>query len=166
MFNFSGEPPRELGEHGGQLRPCPDRPNCVCSQQVREQGIASDPHHIHPLTFEGSASAAWKRLQAVIAARDDATVRTLQGRYLHVEFRSRWMGFVDDLECLLDAEQSVIHLRSAARLGYSDFGVNRARLEDLREAFDDEAEAAADSDDGEERPQHQRGDEQGDAGQR
>ncbi len=140
MFNLAGKRPRTLGLQNGRLRPCPNRPNCVCSQQeadVRGEG----PHHVHPFTFEGSPAAAWKRLRRVIEARPDATIITDDGRYLHAEFRSRLMGFVDDLECLLDPAHSRIEVRSASRLGYSDFGVNRARVEELREAFDDAAEA-------------------------
>ena len=100
-----------------------------------------------------SATVAWARLRSVIEARPDASLVADQGHYLHAEFRSRLMGFVDDLECLLDAERSVIHVRSAARLGHSDFGVNRARLEELREAFDDAADAVLDSGAAEERQQ-------------
>jgi uncharacterized protein (DUF1499 family) len=58
---------------------------------------------------------------------------TATDHYLHAECSSALFGFVDDLECLLDAEAGVIHLRSAARMGYSDLGVNRRRIETLRE---------------------------------
>ncbi|MGH7970152.1 MAG: DUF1499 domain-containing protein, partial [Limisphaerales bacterium] len=58
------------------------------------------------------------------------------GHYLHAEFRSPLMGFVDDVEFVLAPEQKLIHVRSAARLGYSDFGVNRKRAEFLRAQFE------------------------------
>jgi uncharacterized protein (DUF1499 family) len=52
--------------------------------------------------------------------------------YLHAECRSAFFGFVDDLELFLRADKKTIAVRSAARRGYSDFGVNRKRVENLR----------------------------------
>lgn len=134
---FEGRRPRDLGVHDGKLRPCPNRPNCVSSQSEADIRGELGPHHVHPLTFEGDPQAAWQRLLRVIRARPDATIVTEDGRYLHAEFRSRWLGFVDDFEALLEPEHQRIHVRSASRLGYSDFGVNRRRVEEIREAFDE-----------------------------
>ncbi|MDX5299597.1 MAG: DUF1499 domain-containing protein, partial [Gammaproteobacteria bacterium] len=62
-------------------------------------------------------------------------------RYLHVEARSRVMRFVDDLELLLHPDTGQIEVRSAARLGYADFGVNRTRIEALRHALEPDTSA-------------------------
>jgi len=116
-----------LSESG--LRPCPDSPNCVASDAQDE------PHQIAPLTFSTPAAEAWQLLQEQVAKLPRTIVVTEQPGYLHVECRSRLFGFVDDLEFQLRAEQGLIAVRSAARTGYYDFGVNRQRVEALREAL-------------------------------
>jgi uncharacterized protein (DUF1499 family) len=126
---FAGTPPATLGAPGGRLAPCPDRPNCVSSQ------AGPGPQAIAPLTFQGDPDAAMKALAAAIATLPGATIVTVRADYVHAEFASAVMGFVDDGEFALDAGAKVIHVRSAARLGHSDFGVNRQRIETLRAAF-------------------------------
>jgi uncharacterized protein (DUF1499 family) len=113
----------------GRFAPCPDKPNCVNSQ-------ASDAlHAIAPLKYSGSAGAAMLRLQAIVAASPGATLIEASPAYLHAEFRSRMMGFVDDVQLLMDEGSGVVHVRSASRLGYGDFGVNRRRIETIRAQF-------------------------------
>jgi len=126
---FAGTPPATLGAPGGRLAPCPDRPNCVSSQ------AGAGPQAIAPLTFQGDPDAAMHALAAAIATLPGATIVTVRADYVHAEFASAVMGFVDDGEFALDAGAKVIHVRSAARLGHSDFGVNRKRIETLRPAF-------------------------------
>jgi len=58
-------------------------------------------------------------------------------QYLHATFRSGLMGFVDDVEFLLDGTGNTIHIRSASRLGKSDLGANLKRIERLRSALQD-----------------------------
>jgi uncharacterized protein (DUF1499 family) len=55
--------------------------------------------------------------------------------YLHAVCRSRLFGWADDLELRIDTEAGVVHVRSASRVGYSDLGVNRRRVERLRAAL-------------------------------
>jgi uncharacterized protein (DUF1499 family) len=62
--------------------------------------------------------------RAKLVQEDDA--------YLHYEFTSLLLRFVDDVEFLFDDETKTIHFRSASRTGYGDFGVNRRRMEDIR----------------------------------
>lgn len=118
-----------LGPVAGRLRACPDRPNCVCSQEV------DGPHSIEPLRFHGPADTAWRRLEAIVREDPRATIVALSGNYLHAEFTTPWLKFVDDVEFLLDEQAGVIHVRSASRVGRSDLGVNRRRVEQLRSAF-------------------------------
>ena len=107
-----------------RLADCSKIPNCVCSQ-------ASLPaRHIKPLSFTGPAAIAWDKLQRLIAAMPRATIRTRDERYMRAEFTSRVFRFVDDVEFLL--EEGIIHVRSASRVGLGDFGVNRARVEEIR----------------------------------
>jgi uncharacterized protein (DUF1499 family) len=131
MGLFSGKRPADLGLKDGKLRAGDWRPNWVCSQVP-----ASDAkHHIEPLRFAGEAAPAWKALGEVIQAMPRATVVRRDSRYMHVEFSSSAMGFVDDAEFALDEAARLIHVRSGARLGVRDFDVNRERLESLRAGF-------------------------------
>ena len=63
-----------------------------------------------------------------------ASLVTATDDYLHAVCRTR-LGFTDDLECQLCRPAGVIHVRSASRLGYYDFGANRTRVEALRRAL-------------------------------
>ena len=96
---------------------------------------ADAKHFIEPLRFTRSPDAAWKALDAAVRATPGATVVTGNPGYMHVEFASRLMGFVDDAEFALDAPAGVIHVRSGARLGIDDLGMNRKRIEAIRAAL-------------------------------
>jgi uncharacterized protein (DUF1499 family) len=117
------------GRKQGRLNQCPASPNCVCSQDP-------DPaHQIVPLAFTGTADDAWGRLKTVVAGRPRARIVEESADYLRAEFRSRVFRFVDDVEFVMDEPNHVIQVRSASRVGYSDLGVNRRRIEALRAAF-------------------------------
>lgn len=121
--------PPPPGPSGPPLAPCPSSPNCVCSQDP-------DPgHRIAPLAFTGSPAQAMARLRSLIASLPRARILVEQDAFLRVEFRTRIFGFVDDVEFRMSAEEQVIHVRSASRVGYSDLGTNRRRVEGIREAF-------------------------------
>ena len=126
---FAGNAPASLGVRDGRLAACPDRPNCVSSQ------LSDKTHAVAPLDYMGGAEAAMARVAAIIEAQEGARIVTRRADYLHAEYQSKLMGFVDDLELLADPAAHVIHVRSASRLGYSDLGVNRARVDALRAAF-------------------------------
>jgi uncharacterized protein (DUF1499 family) len=131
MFKLSGKRPTNLGVKDGKLALPIPKPNNVSSQA----GIADRAHYVAPFKFNGDPAAAFQRLVALVRAQPRAGVVTQDDKYLHAEFSTPLMGFVDDVEFLLAAEQRVIHVRSAARLGYADFGVNRKRVETLRAQF-------------------------------
>ena len=76
---------------------------------------------------------AFEALADVVGARAEVTDRA-EG-YLRAVFKTRLMRFRDDFEARLDAEAGRIHVRSASRLGYSDLGANRKRVEALRSAW-------------------------------
>lgn len=130
---FAGERPAQVGQ--GTLAPCPATPNCVSSAATRAENA------IAPIAFRGNPAAAMQRLAEAAKALPGATVIVAQPNYLHVEIASRVMGFVDDLEAVPDPAAGVIQVRSASRLGRSDFGVNRERVEALRAAMDSMAKA-------------------------
>jgi uncharacterized protein (DUF1499 family) len=120
---FDWRRPTNLGVNGGRLAPCRRTPNCVSSQA----DPADAEHYIAPIRFRGDAMAAVRR---AVAAMPRATVISEQKNYLYAEFRSRLLGYVDDVEFFYDG--TAIQVRSAARLGRRDFGVNRKRVEKLR----------------------------------
>jgi len=130
MFKFSGQRPSNLGVQDGRLSVCPASPNCVCSCYADDKA-----HFIEPLAFTGDAAAAMTRLKQVIEAMERTEIITQHQDYLYAEFTSRLMGYVDDGEFYCDRPASVIQVRSASRLGQSDLGVNRKRIEEIRAKF-------------------------------
>ena len=131
MFKFSGKPPANLGAKNGKLAPIVHKPNNVSSQADSHDRA----HYVAPFSFTGDAAAAFEKLVKLVQSQPRARLITQDGQYLHAEFSTPGLGFVDDVEFLLRPEQALIHVRSAARLGYSDFGVNRKRVESLRAQF-------------------------------
>ena len=129
FMGCTGARPARLGVIDGKFNPCPVSPNCVCSQDPDQK------HAIKPISYQGSPQEAASRLLTVLQGMKRAKIVTKQERYFHVEFTSAIFRFVDDAEFFINGEQKLIHVRSAARLGYSDFGVNRKRMETIRRLF-------------------------------
>jgi len=125
---FSGKRPDNLGVKEGRLASCGRRLNCVSSQA--DPGDAQ--RYVAPIPFKGSAVDALAAARRAVESMQRATVVRHEGNYLHAEFRSRLMGYVDDVEFTYDDKAGVLHLRSASRLGRRDFEVNRKRVEALR----------------------------------
>jgi uncharacterized protein (DUF1499 family) len=123
----SGQPP---GLVSGTLAPCPDKPNCVSS----EAGEDAD-HQIAPLDYSGTGpEEAWSKIQQVLKELG-GEVAIVNDEYIAATFSSSLFGFVDDVECRLDAPQNQIQIRSASRVGHSDLGVNRKRAEAITRSF-------------------------------
>jgi len=125
---FAGARPAALGIGDGLLMPCPPTPNCAASQAA--PGDAD--HYVAPIVFRTDATNAWAALVDAVGRSERAVIVAERPGYLHAEFSSRVLGFVDDVEFQLDAGAKRIHVRSASRLGRGDFGVNRARIEAIR----------------------------------
>ena len=117
-----------MATRGGRLAACPSTPNCVSSQESGRSAVA-------PLAYDDSASSAVARLKRIVSSLPRTRIVEATEDYLRVEVRSRIFGFVDDVEFIVDAAGSRVHVRSASRVGYSDFGVNRARVEAIRAQF-------------------------------
>jgi uncharacterized protein (DUF1499 family) len=118
--------PVELGIRYDRLAPCPTSPNCMSSD-------ALDPsHRVAPFEFRGPPAEAWQAARDAVAALPRTQIVSDTGSYLHAECTSRLFGFVDDLELHLRPDRSLIAVRSASREGYTDLGVNRRRLAQLR----------------------------------
>ncbi len=128
----AGPTPKNIGIHQGRLTDCPDRPNCVSSQ------TDSSDNAIAPFEYTQSRKEAIQTLMNVIKALPRAKLNEKSDTYVYVEVKSKIFGFVDDVEFFIPEKEAVIHVRSASRLGYSDFGVNRKRIESIRKDFSKE----------------------------
>ncbi|MEO0852082.1 MAG: DUF1499 domain-containing protein [Cyanobacteria bacterium J06648_11] len=129
MFSFSGQRPTNLGATDGTLAACPGTPNCVSSQSEDAQ------FQIDPLPLQGSAAESIQAIAAIVQGMELTEIVEQGDRYLYAEFTSKLMGFVDDVEFYADDAASVVHVRSASRLGKSDLGVNRKRVEEIRSRY-------------------------------
>lgn len=120
-----------LGVDNGHLIYCPASNNCVVSQNA-------DPKHaIDPITYHVDRNAAREILLKVLTVVPRTEVIEQTDDYIHALSKSRIFKFVDDVEFYFPANESVIHLRSASRVGESDLGVNRRRMEQIRLAVRD-----------------------------
>jgi len=109
-----------------QLPPCPSSPNCVSSQ-------ATDADHaIAPFKIVGNVEEAWTALKKALISQSRTVITNETGNTLHAQATSLVFRFVDDIDAILDTDARLIHIRSASRTGYGDFGVNRKRVEMLR----------------------------------
>lgn len=112
-----------------RFAPCPDTPNCVSSDATDEK------HRVEPYRLKASPLDAWHGLQNVVATEERMTLIEVNDHYLHIEVRSAVMRFVDDTQFQLRPDEGTIAVRSAARTGIGDSGVNRKRVERIREAL-------------------------------
>lgn len=126
MGIFSGTRPRDLGVRNGLLKPAPASPNAVSSQAT------GGYHRIEPLRYNGTSEPAMAALKSIIENTPRTSIVEERADYLYAEFTSMLIGYVDDVEFYFPPDEPVVHVRSASRLGYSDFGVNRKRIEDIR----------------------------------
>jgi len=107
---------------------CKQTPNCVSSQA----SILERHHYIEPLKVKGDVFVAWQTLKSILEGQDRVVITHETFDSLHAEATSLMFRFVDDFDALLDKRASLIHVRSASRVGHHDFGVNRKRIEKLR----------------------------------
>lgn len=118
-------------ETAKRLRPCPTSPNCV-STHATDQG-----HAIAPFRYRKSRAEAKEALKNIVQTLPRTKLVEEDESYLHYEFTSLLLRFVDDVEFLFDDETKTIHFRSASRTGYGDLGVNRKRMEEIRSLVSD-----------------------------
>jgi uncharacterized protein (DUF1499 family) len=122
--------PANLGVRDGKLAPCSNSPNCDSTQ-------GQDPRHqIDPIPYTTSTAEARAALLHIVRSMERSRIITDDPTYVHAEFRTGGIGYVDDVEFYFDPEAQVIHFRSSARLPYWDWGVNRERMEEIRAAFE------------------------------
>ena len=125
LSSCSQSPPSTIGLNNGHLRPCPASPNCVNSEAQKPQ------HKIAPLTIDAPSTEKMNTLFQVISSMPLTTLQKRENNYLWFSVKTPFMRFTDDLEVFLD-HQGKVQVRSASRLGHSDFNANRNRVEQLR----------------------------------
>ncbi|MBM6551297.1 DUF1499 domain-containing protein [Marinomonas ostreistagni] len=125
--------PEGLGVNEGNLAPCPAMPNCVSSQASTED----TEHYVEPIIYRGDAMETQLKVEQFILDATDARILDSQLGYSHIEISSPLLGFNDDLELYFPEADSVIHVRSASRVGYDDLGANRERVRQIRELLVD-----------------------------
>jgi uncharacterized protein (DUF1499 family) len=118
----------KVGLMDSRLSPCPNTPNCVNSEDKSKASF------IAPLLINETSDSAWQRVKKVIES-SGGSIQAVEQTYLWATFTTKWLRFVDDVELRMDADSQVIHVRSASRVGRSDLGVNRERVEQLRSLF-------------------------------
>jgi uncharacterized protein (DUF1499 family) len=128
MFNCAGTRPENIGLQNGKLIPCPESPNCVHSQMDK-----SDSHYMEAIKYSKDLKEAVSDLRSVIQKMPRTNLVLEKEAYFHFEFTSKLMGYVDDVEFYFDDLNKNIHFRSASRLGKSDLGVNRKRIESIKQ---------------------------------
>ena len=106
------------------LAPCPDSPNCVSTLATDEE------HGISPLAFRGSTDETMEAIVSVVKQMVRTRIITRDRLYLHAQYRTR-IGFVDDVEFVLVEGEQRVDFRSASRVGYSDLGLNRRRMDEF-----------------------------------
>lgn len=118
-----------LGLTDGHLYKCADKPNCVYTEDPEDQS-----HYLSPISITHPASLS---IIKDIIRTMGGTIQLQNDSYIAATFTSSLFRFVDDLEIRVDSEESLIHIRSASRVGYSDFGVNKKRVELLKQLYQD-----------------------------
>lgn len=131
LLSKSGKPP---GLVAGKLSICPDKPNCVSSEQYNDAG-----HYLEPVALQSAASPDPLTVIKGVIADMGGVIQAQDGGYIAATFSSPVFGFVDDLEIRVDQDELLIHIRSASRAGYGDAGVNRKRVERFRKLYTEKA---------------------------
>lgn len=122
---------KETGMIQGKFYPCPTSPNCVSSMALEE-----DSHYIKPIAYgDIDRNLAREKIITILEELKNTTIVEESDEYIHAEVRSSFFKFIDDVEFYLPVDKKIIHMRSLARTGYSDFGVNRKRMEKIRVKF-------------------------------
>lgn len=125
--------PGNLGLRDGKFIPCPESPNCVSTQAPE----SDKEHYMAPIPYNGDRSEAMATLKAVVNEMPRTEILLSEEEYLHAAFTSFIFRFTDDVEFYLPLELPEIRFRSASRIGYSDLGANRKRMQQIRKLFQD-----------------------------
>jgi uncharacterized protein (DUF1499 family) len=130
---FSGKAPTNIGVRDGKLKPPATTPNSVTSQaDLWPDAPRKDEARIAPIALQGDGKATISKVAKVIEDLPGSHIVERRDDYLYAQFTTPLMRFVDDVEFWFDPTAGVVQVRSASRVGRKDFGVNRARIENIR----------------------------------
>jgi uncharacterized protein (DUF1499 family) len=131
-----GKAPDDLGLTDGKLKRISRTENSVSSQaDLWADHPMRDYARIAPFTYSGDGGAAMQKLAGIVRALPRTQIIKEERNYLYAQCSTALLKFTDDIEFALDENAKVIHVRSSSRLGRKDFGVNRARVEAIRQQF-------------------------------
>ncbi|QUX96800.1 DUF1499 domain-containing protein [Marinomonas sp. CT5] len=125
--------PEGLGVADGTLKSCPTSPNCVSTQALEDDV----EHFAEPIVYKGKRKNTQLKIESFMLNKGNARIVSSYLGYVHFEVKSKLFGFIDDVEFYLPEADSVVHVRSASRVGYSDFGVNRKRVRQIQDLLVD-----------------------------
>ena len=126
LWGCSGNPTERQHSESSGFLDCPDTPNCVSS-------LAKNPkYQVEPFKLKKDPTTSWDIVRKMVGSLPRTKIVTADNNNIHAECRSMIFRFVDDLTLHLTPSNGIIHIRSASRIGYSDLGVNRRRVENLR----------------------------------
>jgi len=109
-----------------KLTPCPDKPNCICTEYPDDKSHFTDAIKFETLDID-KISKAIESTGGIIS--------TTENNYIAATYTSRLFKYVDDFEVRMDSENQLIHIRSASRVGHSDMGANLKRIESFKKTF-------------------------------
>ncbi len=122
----------KTGIANGELSECPTTPNCVNSQAKDKE------HYIEPIIAAGTSLEVKTDILQILGELKRTKILVAEQNYIRVEFASKVFGFIDDVEFYFadkNSNETIINVRSASRVGHSDLGVNRKRIEQIRSRF-------------------------------
>ena len=122
---------KPVGIVDGKFYPCPNTPNCVSTQATDAK------HKISPISYSGTMSEVKEKIIKIVNSLKRTKIITNTENYIHAEVRTATFKFVDDVEFFFDDSEKIVQFRSRARSGHSDMGVNRKRMEKIREMLID-----------------------------
>ncbi len=122
---------KRTGIVNNKFKPCPKTPNCVSTMAPNDD----IKHHISPISYNSSQDEAVEKVIQIINSLKGTKIIVKDINYLHVIFRTKLFRFKDDVEFYFDDSSKIIHFKSASRVGSSDLGTNRKRMEKIRKLY-------------------------------
>ncbi|MFC4619926.1 DUF1499 domain-containing protein [Camelliibacillus cellulosilyticus] len=119
-----------LGVQDGGLAPCPKTANCVSTQHNNLN------RRMPPIDYDGlTLQEAKETLYNVLKTLPKIDIQKDDGRYIYAEAKTMVFEFFNDVEFYFDESKKEIHFRSASRMGISDFGANKRRMQAITARF-------------------------------
>lgn len=122
---------KRTGMINNKFKPCPKTPNCVSTMAPKED----KKHFITPISYNSSQEEAVEKMIQIINSLKGTTITVKDINYIHAIFSTKLLRFKDDVEFYFDDSSKIIHFKSASRIGSSDLGTNRKRMEKIKNLY-------------------------------